>query len=47
MDTVNALPSLANISPQGINNIGPTVEILAELEGLHAHKNAVTVRLQK
>jgi histidinol dehydrogenase len=35
-----------HISPQGINNIGPTVEILAELEGLHAHKNAVTVRLQ-
>ncbi len=34
-----------HISPQGINNIGPTVEILAELEGLHAHKNAVTVRL--
>jgi histidinol dehydrogenase len=36
-----------HISPQGIGNIGPTVEILAELEGLHAHKNAVTVRLQK
>ncbi|NCD69988.1 histidinol dehydrogenase [Mucilaginibacter agri] len=36
-----------HISPQGITNIGPTVEILAELEGLHAHKNAVTVRLAK
>lgn len=34
-----------HISPEGIKNIGPTVEILAELEGLHAHKNAVTVRL--
>lgn len=32
------------ITPEGINNIGPSVEILAELEGLHAHKNAVTVR---
>lgn len=32
------------ITPQGIQNIGPSVEILAELEGLHAHKNAVTVR---
>jgi histidinol dehydrogenase len=32
------------ISPDGLNNIGPTVEILAEMEGLHAHKNAVTVR---
>jgi histidinol dehydrogenase len=33
-----------HISPEGIKNIGPTVEILAELEGLHAHKNAVSVR---
>jgi histidinol dehydrogenase len=36
-----------HISPEGIKNIGPTVEILAELEGLHAHKNAVSVRLRK
>jgi len=34
-----------HITPDGIKNIGPTVEILAELEGLHAHKNAVSVRL--
>lgn len=34
-----------HISPEGIQNIGPSVEILAELEGLHAHKNAVTVRM--
>jgi len=33
------------ITPEGINNIGNTVEVLAELEGLHAHKNAVTKRL--
>jgi histidinol dehydrogenase len=33
-----------HITPEGIKNIGPSVEILAELEGLHAHKNAVTVR---
>ena len=32
------------ITPEGIKNIGPTVEILAELEGLQAHRNAVTVR---
>jgi len=36
-----------HISPEGLKNIGPTVEILAELEGLQAHKNAVTVRLEK
>jgi len=36
-----------HISPEGIKNIGPTVEVLAELEGLVAHKNAVTTRLKK
>jgi len=33
------------LSPEGIENIGPTVEVMAENELLHAHKNAVTVRL--
>jgi histidinol dehydrogenase len=35
-----------HITPEGIKNIGPTVEILAELEGLHAHKNAVSLRMK-
>lgn len=35
-----------HLSPEGVKNIGPSVEILAELEGLHAHKNAVSVRLK-
>jgi len=34
-----------HITSEGIKNIGPSVEILAELEGLHAHKNAVSVRI--
>ncbi len=34
------------ITPEGIRNIGPTVETMAAAEELHAHKNAVTVRLQ-
>lgn len=34
------------ITHEGIKNIGSHVEILAELEGLHAHKNAVSVRLK-
>jgi histidinol-phosphate aminotransferase len=34
-----------HITSEGIKNIGPTVEVLAELEGLMAHKNAVTLRL--
>lgn len=33
------------ISQKGIQNLGPIVELMAENEELHAHKNAVTVRL--
>ena len=35
------------ISPEGIQNIGKTIEIMAEAEGLQAHKNAVTLRLNE
>ncbi len=35
------------LSKEGINNIGPAIELMAEAEGLQAHKNAVTVRLKK
>ncbi len=35
-----------HLSREGIENLGPSVEILAALEGLQAHKNAVTVRLK-
>ncbi len=34
------------ISEKGIVNIGKTIEIMAEAEGLTAHKNAVTLRLK-
>ena len=33
------------ISKQGIQNLGPSIELMAEAEGLQAHKNAVTLRL--
>ena len=33
------------ISAKGIQNIGPAIELMAEAEGLQAHKNAVTLRL--
>lgn len=33
------------IDKTGLNNIGNTVEILAAAEGLQAHKNAITIRL--
>jgi len=35
-----------HITREGISHIGPSVEILADMEGLHAHSNAVSVRNQ-
>jgi len=35
------------LSKEGINNIGKTIEIMAEAEELFAHKNAVTLRLNE
>lgn len=35
------------ITPEGIKNIGSTIEIMAQEEQLQAHKNAVTLRLSK
>jgi len=34
------------LSKQGIKNIGRTIELMAEAEGLQAHKNAVSVRIK-
>ncbi len=34
------------LSAQGIRNIGPAIELMAEAEQLQAHKNAVTLRLK-
>ena len=34
------------VTNQGIKNIGPAVELMAEAEQLFAHKNAVTLRLK-
>jgi len=34
------------ISKEGLLNIGETIELMAEAEGLQAHKNAVTIRLK-
>jgi histidinol dehydrogenase len=33
------------LTPEGLSNIGPVTEILAEAEGLTAHKRAVSIRL--
>jgi histidinol dehydrogenase len=36
-----------HISPEGVSNIGRTVEVLAELEGLQAHANAMKLRMEE
>jgi histidinol dehydrogenase len=36
-----------HISKEGLQNVGPAVEVMAENEELFAHKNAVTLRLKK
>lgn len=35
------------ISKDGLRNLGKTIEIMAEAEGLQAHKNAVSIRLKQ
>lgn len=35
-----------NLSKEGIQNLGKTIEVMAEAEGLFAHKNAVSIRLK-
>lgn len=39
--------TMQKITQQGLRHLGPTVETLAELEGLDAHKKAVSLRLKK
>ncbi len=34
------------LSPYGLFNIGPTIEIMAEAEDLKAHKNAASIRIK-
>jgi len=36
-----------SITEQGLQNIGPAIELMADAEGLQAHKNAVSIRLKK
>jgi histidinol dehydrogenase len=45
LDSFQKKMTYQKISPEGLQNIGPSVEIMAENELLQAHKNAVTIRL--
>ena len=46
LDSFMKSMTFQKISAQGIQNIGKTIETMAEAEGLQAHKNAVTLRLK-
>ncbi|WP_186992357.1 histidinol dehydrogenase [Constantimarinum furrinae] len=45
LDSFTKQITFQKISKLGIQNIGNIVELMAEAEGLQAHKNAVTIRL--
>lgn len=46
LDSFMKSMTFQKISKKGIQNIGNAIEIMAEKEGLQAHKNAVTLRLK-
>jgi len=45
LDSFQKSITFQKISKEGILNIGSTIELMAEAEGLQAHKNAVSLRL--
>ena len=46
LDSFMKSMTFQKISEEGIKNIGNAIELMAEAEGLHAHKNAVSLRLR-
>lgn len=46
LDSFMKSMTFQKITEKGIQNIGKAIEIMAEAEGLQAHKNAVTLRLE-
>lgn len=47
LDSFMKSMTFQKISKEGIKNIGKAVELMAEAEGLQAHKNAMTLRLKE
>lgn len=45
LDSFTKTISFQEITKEGLKNIGETIEIMAEAEGLQAHKNAISIRL--
>ncbi|WP_289023916.1 histidinol dehydrogenase [uncultured Salegentibacter sp.] len=47
LDSFMKSMTFQKISEEGIREIGPAIELMAEAEGLAAHKNAVSLRLKE
>jgi len=47
LDSFQKKITFQQISPQGLQKLGPAIECLAEEEGLRAHRKAVNIRLEK
>ena len=47
LDSFQKAITFQRISDQGLLNIGKTIELMADAEGLQAHKNAVSIRLKR
>jgi histidinol dehydrogenase len=47
LDSFRKKITFQEITPEGLQNIGPAVEIMAEAESLFAHRNAISLRLKK
>lgn len=46
LDSFTKSITFQKISKEGLQNIGKTIELMAEAEGLQAHKNSVSIRLK-
>jgi len=46
LDSFQKSMTFQKISQKGIKNIGPAIELMAEAEGLQAHKNSISLRLK-
>ena len=46
LDSFTKAITFQNITKEGLKNLGNTIELMAEAEGLQAHKNAVSIRLK-
>jgi histidinol dehydrogenase len=47
LDSYNRKVTFQHITAEGVRSIGKTVELMAEAEGLDAHKNAMTYRMKE